>query len=154
MPAYDRGSERSGRHGFYLVADQAITRLGQGDTRQLGWFGSLVTAPDDAVSPMPLFFITGLVANGPFAARPNDVLALGVAYGGYSSSLREQQQAQARLDPAIRPQVSELTVEFSHILQVMPGLTVQPGVQLLLHPGGDPSTPTAFAAGVNAVLSF
>lgn len=89
---------------------------------------------------MPLFLMTGLVATGPFAGRPKDVLALGVAYGGYSAELQ--------------PQVSELTLELSYALQLMPGLTLQPGLQLLVHPGGNPATPTALATGVNAVLSF
>ncbi len=155
VPAYDSTSTRGGRHGFYLVADQAIARLGpQTGGRQLGVFGSLVTAPDKTVSPMPLFFSTGLVVNGPFANRPKDVLALGVAYGGYSSILRRQQEAQALLDAAVRPQVSELTLELSYAIQLMPGLTLQPGMQLLIRPGGSPSTPNALALGVNAVVSF
>jgi porin len=154
VPAYNDGGMRTGRHGFYLVADQAITRLGGGGDRQLGWFGSLVAAPDEAVSPMPWFFSTGLVANGPFAGRPNDFLALGVAYGGYSSSLRKQQQGQALLDPAIRPQVSELTLELSYGLLLRPGLMLQPGAQLLIRPGGSPDTPNGLALGLNAVVSF
>jgi porin len=120
----------------------------------VGVFGSLVAAPDQAVSPMPFFFSTGVVANGPLASRPKDVLALGVAYGGYSGDLRRQQQAQALLDPAIRPQVSELTLELSYAIQVLPGLSLQPGVNYLIHPGGSPSTPNALALGVNAVVSF
>lgn len=130
-----------GRQGFYLVADQALTRLGaRQEGRQLGVFGSLVATPDPEVNPMPFFFMTGLVATGLFASRPKDVLALGLAYGGYSAEER--------------PQLSELTLELSYALQLLPGLTLQPGLQLLVHPGGDPATPTALAAGVNAVLSF
>ena len=94
------------------------------------------------------------VANGPLASRPKDVLALGVAYGGFSSALRSQQQAQAVLDSSIRPQVSELTLELSYALQLLPGLSLQPGVQYLIHPGGSPATPNALALGVNAVVSF
>ncbi|WP_411868339.1 carbohydrate porin [Vulcanococcus limneticus] len=155
VPAYDSTQTRGGRHGFYLVGDQALTRLGaKAEGRQLGVFGSLVTAPDEAVSPMPLFFSTGLVVNGPFASRPKDVLALGVAYGGYSAALRRQQQAEALLDAAIRPQVSELTIELSYALQLLPGLTLQPGVQYLIRPGGSPATSNALALGVNAVVSF
>jgi porin len=155
VQAYDTTTTRGGRHGFYLVADQAIARLGSGaDGRQLGLFGSLVSAPDQAVSPMPVFFSTGLVVQGPFAGRPQDVLALGVAYGGYSSALRRQQEAEALLDPALLPQVSELTLELSYALQVLPGLVLQPGVQLLIHPGGSPQTPNALALGLNAVVSF
>jgi porin len=130
-----------GRQGFYLVADQALTRLGaRQEGRQLGVFGSLVATPDPEVNPMPFFFMTGLVATGLFASRPKDVLALGLAYGGYSAEER--------------PQLSELTLELSYALQLLPGQTLQPGLQLLVHPGGDPATPTALAAGVNAVLSF
>ncbi|MCS5699430.1 carbohydrate porin [Cyanobium sp. FGCU-52] len=155
VQAFDSTTTTGGRHGFYAVADQAIARLGtKADGRQVGIFGSLVTAPDTSVSPMPLFFSTGVVAYGPFASRPRDVLALGLAYGGYSSALREQQQAQALLNPAIRPQVSELTLELSYGLQLLPGLMLQPGAQLLINPGGSPATPTALALGVNAVLSF
>ena len=60
VPAYTTGSSTSGRHGFYLVAYQAIARLGgRGEGRQLGVFGSLVAAPNEAVSPMPFFFKIG-----------------------------------------------------------------------------------------------
>jgi len=155
VAAYESTATTAGRHGFYLVADQAVVRLGTRETgRQLGVFGSLVSAPNQSVSPMPFFFSTGLVATGPFASRPKDVLALGVAYGAYSSALRAEQIAALDLDSSIRPQVSELTLELSYGLQLMPGLMLQPGMQLLLHPGGDPATPTALALGVNAVLSF
>lgn len=155
VAAYDSTATAAGRHGFYLVADQAVARLGSRETdRQLGVFGSLVSAPNQSVSPMPFFFSTGLVATGPFASRPKDVLALGVAYGRYSSALRAEQVAQLALESSVRPQVSELTLELSYGLQLMPGLLLQPGMQLLLHPGGDPATPSALALGVNAVLSF
>lgn len=155
VPAYGSTSSQAGRHGFYLVADQALARLGaSNEGRQVWVFGSLVAAPDQAVSPMPFFFSTGVVANGPLASRPKDVLALGVAYGGYSGDLRRQQQAQALLDPAIRPQMSELTLELSYAIQLLPGLSLQPGVQYLIHPGGSPATPNALALGVNAVVSF
>lgn len=141
VPAYGSGTPATGRHGFYLVADQALARLGNpGDGRQLGVFGSLVSAPNQRVSPMPVFFSTGVVAHGPIASRPRDVLALGVAYGGYSADLP--------------PQVSELTLELSYGLALLPGLMLQPGVQLIMNPGGNPATPSAVALGVNAVLSF
>jgi carbohydrate-selective porin OprB len=31
---------------------------------------------------------------------------------------------------------------------------LQPGVQVLVNPGGSPATPAALALGLNAVLSF
>ncbi len=155
VPAFDSSATAGGRHGFYVLADQAIARLGaKEEGRQVGIFGSLVTAPDTSVSPMPLFFSTGLVAYGPFPNRPRDFLALGMAYGSYSSALRREQQALKWLNPSTLPQVSELTLELSYALQLLPGLMLQPGAQLLINPGGSPATPTALALGVNAVVSF
>lgn len=55
---------------------------------------------------------------------------------------------------AARPQRSELTLELSYGLSLMPGVMLQPGAQLILHPGADPATPSALALGVNAVIRF
>jgi len=155
VPAYDRSVNAGGRHGFYLVADQALARYGEpAQGRQLGVFGSLVSAPNASVSPMPVFFSTGLVANGPFAGRPRDVLSFGLAYGGFSTSLADEQRQLALQDPSIRPQRSELTLELSYGISLMPGVMIQPGAQLIVHPGGDTATPSALALGVNAVISF
>lgn len=155
VPAYDRSVNAGGRHGFYLVADQALARYGEpAQGRQLGVFGSVVSAPNASVSPMPVFFSTGLVANGPLASRPRDVLSLGLAYGGFSAPLAAEQRQLALQDPSLRPQRSELTLELSYGLSLMPGVMLQPGAQLIVHPGGDPATPSALALGVNAVISF
>jgi carbohydrate-selective porin OprB len=48
----------------------------------------------------------------------------------------------------------EWSVELSYGIQVLPGLIMQPGAQMLINPGGSPSTPSARALGVNAVVSF
>jgi porin len=139
-PVLNSATTAGGRHGFYLVADQAVSRLGApSEGRQLGLFASLVHAPATTVSPMPLFLNGGLVATGPLAHRPRDVLALGVAYGAYSPSL---------------PQVSELTLELSYAIALSPGFSLQPGLQWIVNPGGDTATPNSLALGVNAVLSF
>jgi carbohydrate-selective porin OprB len=57
-------------------------------------------------------------------------------------------------DPTIQPQLLEMTIEASYGIAVAPGMIVQPGVQVLVNPGGSPDTPTALAAGVNLVVSF
>ncbi len=139
---FDSDSTASGGYGLYLVADQALVRFGQPDSgRHLGVFGSFVLAPDESVSPMPYYFSTGLVAYGPLESRPKDFLALGWAYGAYSNEIQ----------PA---KLYEATLELSYSIQVLPGLSLQPGAQILINPGGSPSTPSALALGLNAVVSF
>jgi porin len=93
------------------------------------------------VSPMPYYFSAGLVAYGPLDSRPKDFLALGLAYGAYSDEIQ----------PA---KLYEATLELSYSIQILPGLSLQPGAQILINPGGSPSTPSALALGLNAVVSF
>jgi porin len=139
---FDSDSTGSGRYGLYLVGDQALVRFGEPDAkRHLGVFGSFVLAPDESVSPMPYYFSGGLVAYGPLDIRPKDFLALGFAYGAYSNEIQ----------PA---KLYEATLEISYAIQVLPGLILQPGAQFLINPGGSPSTPSALALGLNAVVSF
>ena len=139
---FDSGSSSDDRYGFYIVGDHALVRFGdRASQRHLGVFGSFVLAPDESVSPMPYYFSAGLVAYGPLDSRPKDFLAVGLAYGAYSDELR----------PA---KLYEATLEISYGIQVLPGLMIQPGAQILINPGGSPSTPSALALGVNAVMSF
>ncbi len=63
--------------------------------RHLGVFGSLVVAPNEAVSPTTYYFTSGLVAYGPLESRPKDFVSSGLAYGSYSSQLRSGQAAGA-----------------------------------------------------------
>jgi porin len=152
---YGSTEESSGRYGFYVVADQVLMRFGGvAEGRQLGVFGSVVIAPDQTVSPMPWSAFGGLVAYGPWAGRPKDFLALGVAYGGFSSDLRQAQRIEQFTDPSVLPQLFEMTIEASYGIQVQPGLVLQPGVQVIVNPGGSPDVDTAIAAGVNAVIRF
>jgi porin len=114
----------------------------------------VVIAPDQSVSPMPYSAFGGLVAYGPMASRPKDFLSLGVAYGGFSSDLRQAQRIEQFTDPSVLPQLFEMTIEASYGIQVQPGLVLQPGMQVIVNPGGSPDVDTAIAAGVNAVIRF
>lgn len=139
---FDSSSSSEDRYGFYVVGDQALVRFGNATSkRHLGVFGSFVLAPDESVSPMPYYFSTGLVAYGPLDSRPKDFLTLGLAYGAYSDQLRPRK-------------LYEATLEISYGIQVLPGLIIQPGAQILVNPGGSTSTPSAMAIGLNAIVSF
>ena len=144
VPEYDSNNTSDGRFGAYAVADQAMVRFGKpSSNRHLGVFGSLVVAPNEAVSPMPYYFSSGLVAYGPMECRPKDFVAFGLAYGAYSSQLRSEQSSQQGAGAPVLPQFYEMTVELSYGIQVLPGLIIQPGAQMLVNPGGNPGTPPA-----------
>ena len=144
-----------GRYGFYVLGDQAIVRWGDAQSnRHLGVFAAFVCAPDERVNPLPYFFDVGAVAYGLVPTRPRDFAALGVAYGSYSSDLRQAESMQALHNPAVGVQDFEMTVELSYGWTVRPGLLVQPDLQYIVNPGGNHAIANALAVGMNVVFNF
>ena len=152
---YAAEDSSDGRYGLYVVGDQALLRLGPtSENRNVGVFGSLVVAPDEAVSPMTWFFSTGFVTYGPFASRPQDYLSVGMAYGSFSGRLRDERVELHRSDPSVVVPGHEMTIETSYALQLLPGLILQPGLQVIVNPGGRASIPAVLALGLNMVVSL
>jgi porin len=144
-----------GRYGFYVLGDQVLVRWGSpAENRHLGIFASFVFAPDQSVNKIPYFFDAGVLAYGPLASRPADFIALGAAYGAYSSDLRSAQRIQQQTNPSVAVQSYEMTLELSCGWRVRPGLLVQPALQCIVHPGGKQSVPNAIAIGANIVMNF
>jgi porin len=143
------------RYGFYVLGDQTLVRWGDStEKRHLGAFAALACAPDPRVNQMPYFFDAGLVAYGFLPCRPRDFLGIGVAYGSYSSDLRQAEEAQAVTDPSVSVQNWEMTVEWTYGCTIRSGLLVQPSLQYLVNPGGNEAVPNALALGLNIVVNF
>jgi porin len=154
-PAGQPNETPQARYGFYVVGDQAIVRWGDPtDRRHLGVFGAFACAPDPRVDQLPYFFDAGLVAYGFVPSRPRDFLGFGVAYGSYSSHLRNAEEIQALTNPTIGVQNWEMTLELTYGCTVRPGLLLQPDVQYLVNPGGNEAIANALAVGINVVVSF
>jgi len=144
-----------GRHGFYIVGDQAIVRWGEAaEQRHLGAFAAFVCAPDQRVNQVPYFFDAGLVAYGFLPSRPHDFAGFGVAYGSYSGDLRREEEFQALTNPATGVQRWEMTLEWTYGCTVRPGLLVQPSLQYIVNHGGNKTGSNALAIGVNVVVNF
>jgi porin len=136
--------EDDGRSGVYLIADQEILRFGpSSEHRHLGVFGSLVFAPERRRNPVPVFVDGGLALYGPLPARSTDYVGVAVAYGSYSAS-----------PPSRDTSSFEATIEWTYGLKLRPGLLLQPDVQYVLRPNGDPSIPNALAVGLNVVVNL
>jgi porin len=145
----------AGVPGLYVLGDQVLISWGKaGENRHLGAFAAFTLAPDQRVSTMPYFFDTGFVAYGALPSRPKDFIALGLAYGQFSRDLRSAQEAQQAVTPFVVVQEEETAVEIGYGCAVLPGLLLQPDLQVIIHPNGDRSTPTALALGVNVVINF
>jgi carbohydrate-selective porin OprB len=83
-----------------------------------------------------LFFAAGLVLYGPVEWRPKDFVGFAVAGAAH------------------RAAQFELTFEWNYGLRLLPGLLVQPDVQYIVRPSGNPAVLSALAIGLNAVVNL
>jgi porin len=137
--------------GFYFLADQIVFRRGTTNRRQeIGWFASLVVAPDPTINTMPIFMNGGLLFRGLLPSRPRDYLGLAMIFGDISP---EKQAAQMQ-DPGSPVQRSETVFEWTYNIHVAPGFQVQPDLQYIIDPGQAHHIPNALVLGVQVGFNF
>ena len=162
-----------GLYGLYVLGDQQLwrwnddrhrrpvhpdkARLGDSERdRHLGVFGSFLAAPQARLNTVPYFFDSGLVAYGPTSRRSRDFAALGFVYGAFQNSPLHTGDLLVQSD-------NEEAVELTYGYAIRPGLLVQPALQYLINPRGNPlisttlpangRVPNALAAGINIVIN-
>ncbi|MFT4091775.1 MAG: carbohydrate porin, partial [Asticcacaulis sp.] len=81
----------------------------------------------------------GLVWTGPFAGRDSDAVGFAIAHADFGQPYAEA------VGVDLKP---ETTYELSYRYAIRDGLSVQPDVQYIRHPAGDPQTDDALVLGV------
>jgi porin len=149
------GSQQ-GSGGFYALFDQVLLPFAEPTSnRGLGVFGSVLIAPDQAVSEMPIFFTAGIAMRGLSASRPTDVAGFGVVFGQFSGDLRDAEQREQLLNPAIGVQSHEAALEWTYRFNLRQGaLFFQPDVQYVIRPGGTGQTANAIVLGCQLGINF
>lgn len=135
------GEESASRqnYGTYLTFDQMLNRPAEaGTSGDLRTFGQLAWAPGDR-NEIELYAGAGLEWHGPLAARPEDVLAVGIAH----SHLTE-----AAPSPSGR---GETAVEATYRVLLDPGASVQPVIQYVNRNG---ARQYALAAGLRLTIEM
>jgi porin len=56
------------------------------------------------------------------------------------------------VDTSMSEQAFEMSLEWTFGLKFFPGLVLQPDVQYIIHPGGEPGIPNALVMGLNVVV--
>jgi porin len=102
-----------GNYGFYLITDQQLTDR---DIRNVGLFGQLGITPSDRNFNT---WYAGFGANvlAPLKKRPDDVLAIGVAYGAFYNSQYE------------------CDIECNYYFSINNYLAIQPTIHYIINPG-------------------
>lgn len=142
----------SGDYGFYGMIDQQLIRAPGDATKGLGAFFRAFTAPGDR-NVSDFYFDTGVNLSGFVDGRPNDIAGLCFAFMRISNATAN---SVVEAGFPYRPDFEAL-VEATYQAQVVPGLSVQPVVQYVIHPGAQLDGgyhPNALVLGVRSTVNF
>lgn len=144
-----------GNTGYYVLMDQMFYREGGAGTHQGATaFFSFLIAPDESISNMPIFINGGVIYEGLFPSRPNDVTGLAVVYGSLSHDLRQAQFLKSQLGIPIGVQYFETVIEAIYTIQATGWLKIQPDLQYIIHPGGTGTIPNALVLGAQVAVTI
>ncbi len=142
LPRFD-GTTTSGTTGAYGVAESRVwqptddTEEGRGLSCFL-----LVGWADDAVAEVGRHLTLGGRWAGPWAGRPNDAAAAMLSFADLSD---------AKGAPFVG---DETAVELTYRLQITPFLAIQPDLQWIRHPSGDPPLDDATVVSVRLAVAL
>jgi porin len=145
-----------GDYGFYFVADQTVWQdKSQPDQPQnVEAFVRGGNAEGDR-STFDYYFDAGVVFNGLIPGRPSDTFGVATAYGHIGSGLAGDVADDDALNGSSTPIPDyEANVELTYFAQIAKWWTVQPDLQVLLHPGGSSAIPNALVLGVRTTVTF
>lgn len=149
--------DRRGNWGVYAIADQTVWRRTPGEEQGVNAFMRVGGAPSDR-NLITWYADGGLGFKGPVVERPDDVLTIGLAYGRVSN---QAALADRLAGPPAPVRDHEALVEASYNINIIPGWSLQPDLQYVIHPAGNVAKPTgagtipdALVLGLRTTLSF
>ena len=135
------GRPRRGNAGVYAILDQTLYREPNKDDEGLSAFARAAWSPTRS-SLVDAYFDAGLAYKGLFDAREDDTAGLSLAYARISDDARRADTDAIVFSGMAMPRRrAEAVVEATYQAVVVPGLTVQPDLQYVIHPGGGIANP-------------
>jgi porin len=126
-----------GEYGFYGIADLLLYRVPGTDDHGLGAFLRIGGAPGDR-NFVNFYIDGGLAYKGPIEGRGDDVVSFGVAYAGVSAQAEQLvgdlQRIGAKAGAPFRTPDYEGVIELNYQATLAPWWSVQPDMQMVLHP--------------------
>lgn len=132
---------RRGNGGLYGVLDQLIYRLPGTSDQGVGLFARLAASPADR-NLVDLYADGGLTFKGLLFGREDDTFGVGLGLARISARAGDFDRdvnALAGLAAPVRDY--EAVIEVTYQAQIIPGWTVQPDFQYIIHPGGNVADP-------------
>ena len=106
-------------------------------------------AADGDTTPFESAGSIGVTAGHLFRTRPNSALAIGFSWGSLSSKYRAN-----AADVGVRAAPAESAIEITYADTIGQRLTLQPDLQYILRPSGDPQLRDAVVLGMRTIVSF
>jgi porin len=155
-----RQLRHKGNEAVYAVIDQAVYKLGpECSSKGISVFARAIVSPPDR-NQVDRYADAGVVIDGMIPGRPNDGIALGVAYTGISADASAFDRARGL--SVIRNY--EIIWEFNYIAEIVAGWALQPVMQYIHNPGGsvpdsvndrpDQRIPDAFVVGMRTIVNY
>jgi porin len=148
LPSAGEPIQRRGNAGMYALVEKKLSGAAAlGDPGLAAWIR--VGVADDRFNPVRMFLGGGLVATAPLADRPHDRAGVAFAWVEFSDKHRT---AQALADTLT--DLREIKIEATYQAVVTPWLSVQPDIQYIINPGGNPALSDALVVGLRAEIAF
>ncbi|MFJ7884550.1 carbohydrate porin [Pseudomonas sp. NPDC096917] len=153
--------ELDGRYGIYAYARQQITTVGGDTKRGLSLFAHYAQY-DKRSSTLDWQAQVGAIYAGPFDARPQDSLAIGLSELHVNPALTKNQRLHDQAlslddynNPAYQPlQHAEYAAEIHYDFKLTPWLMLRPNIQYLANPGGVYEVDNATVVGLTVNTVF
>lgn len=134
--------------GAYLFGEQSVYHEATDESQGLSVFMRVGLA-DGRVNPVNASLGGGLVYRGPFPGRRNDRVGVAVTAAHLSKAYRHSQMLSGDIWHAW-----EIAGELSIALPLVKWFAIQTSLEIIHHPGGDPSLDTALAMAVRARITL
>ena len=143
----DSSASRNASPGVYALAEQRVYYEPQAPAEGLSVFARAGLA-DGRVQPIDGYLGAGLVYRGLLPDRPADELGFGVAAAHFGSPFRAGTSSPEDWEEW------EVSLELTYRWRFAPWLSLQPDIQHVVHPGGDPALDDALVVGLRTLVSF
>jgi porin len=134
------GDLERGNQGFYILAERELVR---GDQFAVAGFARMGIA-DSSINAFGSYFGGGLVMSGFLDSRPNDRMGIAFAHARFGDEWQDATGAES----------AETAIEWSYEMPVAEWLTLQPNLQYISNPSGDPTLDDAVVAGLRFAISY
>ncbi len=141
--------QHDGNYGIYGVIYQMLYRVSESSDKGIHLFSRVAASPPDR-NQIDFYAEAGFTFSGLSAVRPDDVLAIGVAYTRISDDAAAFDRDLENLSGVLIPTRDfELLFEMSYTFQLAAGWKIQPDFQYYWHPGGHVASARATDAQAN-----